>query len=76
MPTYEYKCEDCEHVQEEFHAMSGPNYEITCNKCNSKNIKKILSTFYAMFEGPGWETNDNRGIAKTQSGDTIDSGGM
>lgn len=74
MPIYEYRCEDCEHLQDELHPMNGPDYEITCNKCESKNMKKEISSCYAKFEGPGWDTNDNRGIAKTEFGGTIDSG--
>lgn len=43
MPTYSYKCEECEHEQDEFHPMSGPNYEIHCEKCNSTKMQKQLS---------------------------------
>ena len=73
MPTYDYKCHECQHVQEEIHPMSGPNYEVICKKCGSKKMVKQISIFYAMFEGPGWDTNDNRGIAKTNSGSIMDS---
>lgn len=73
MATYDYKCSDCGNVQEEIHAMSGPSVPIVCKKCQSKNMVKQIGKPYAIFEGPGWDTNDNRGIAKTEFGGTIDS---
>jgi putative FmdB family regulatory protein len=62
MPLYNYKCEDCNHVQEELHPMRGPNYEVTCKKCGSKNVRKEIGSPYVQFKGPGWDTNENRGI--------------
>lgn len=44
MPIYIYQCEDCESTQEELHPMSGANYKITCNECNSKKMKKVPTT--------------------------------
>jgi putative FmdB family regulatory protein len=43
MPTYGYQCEDCDHEQDEFHPMDGPDYEIRCKKCGSTNMKKQIS---------------------------------
>lgn len=74
MAIYDYKCGDCGHVQEEWHPMSGPQSPIKCESCQSENMTKQMGTPYAMFEGPGWDTNDNRGIAKTEFGGTMDSG--
>jgi putative FmdB family regulatory protein len=62
MPTYDYKCSDCGHVQEELHPMMGPNYVIHCKKCESKNMVKQIGSPYAQFKGPDWDTNKNRGI--------------
>jgi len=73
MATYDYKCDDCNNVQEEIHPMAGPTYDIVCKNCESKNMSKQIGKPYSIFEGPGWETNDNRGIAKTEFGGTIDS---
>jgi putative FmdB family regulatory protein len=62
MANYDYQCEDCENIQEELHPMTGPNYEIVCKECGSKNMQKQLGTPYAQFKGEGWDTNQNRGI--------------
>lgn len=42
-PMYDYQCEECENIQEELHSMSGPDYDIKCEKCGSKNIKRLIS---------------------------------
>jgi putative FmdB family regulatory protein len=63
MPHYNYSCMNCEEIQEEFHPMSGPSYEITCKKCGSKNMAKTFENSESappIFKGEGWETNDGR----------------
>jgi putative FmdB family regulatory protein len=44
MPIYEYKCSGC---GENFEKLVFGNQEITCPKCNSKEIKKKFSVFSA-----------------------------
>ena len=41
---YEYKCEECQNVQEVWHKMAEKNTE-PCNKCNASvdKMKKIMS---------------------------------
>ncbi len=61
MPTYDYKCNKCEHIQEEVHPMCGPSETISCDKCGNKNMDKVITAPYAKFVGD-WQTNDVRGI--------------
>jgi len=42
MPTYDYKCEDCENVQEVVHRMS-ESPKVVCEKCKSKKMFKMIS---------------------------------
>jgi len=57
---YDYKCVDCENIQEEEHGMN-ESPVIKCNKCGSNNIKKIISGGTGViFKGGGWMTNDLR----------------
>lgn len=47
MPLYEYECQDC---KEKFTALiRNPEDEniLTCSKCASKRIKRLLSTFFS-----------------------------
>ena len=61
MPTYDYKCEKCEHVQEEVHPMNGPYETIVCVKCKHAKMEKVIGAPYAQFVGD-WQTNDVRKI--------------
>lgn len=41
MPTYNYECEKCGNVQEEFHGMM-ESPKIKCTKCKSTKTKKAV----------------------------------
>ena len=43
MPLFVYQCQDCQHQQEVL--VRSENQEIKCEKCGSKNLKKLLTTF-------------------------------
>ena len=45
MPTYDYKCNACEHAFESFHTMSEDNTpdKKSCPKCKEKQITKTVS---------------------------------
>ena len=50
MPTYNYICEKCENIQEEYHMMS-EDPKIKCNKCGStKTHKEITNCAVSMGE--------------------------
>ena len=56
MPTYDYHCDKCGNIQEEFHPMNATP-EITC-LCGEK-MKKIFSpptTF--ILKGDGWPSKE------------------
>jgi putative FmdB family regulatory protein len=73
MPRYDYSCLKCKHIQEISHPMSGPTQTLSCEKCNSSKLEKIISSPYVRFDGPGWQTNDSRGIAKPNGAPDMDS---
>lgn len=41
MPTYQYKCKDCEVLFDAFHSVMGSCSE--CKECNGVNVQKIPS---------------------------------
>jgi len=47
MPIFEYQCKDCNAKYDVLHKSSVNIEEVTCPKCNSKNNKKLLSSFSA-----------------------------
>ena len=59
MPTYDYKCPVCDHVQEEFHSMS-KNPKIRCAECSSVMEKQIGAGGGVIFRGPGFYHTDYR----------------
>lgn len=61
MPTYDYKCSDCENIQEEIHPMSGPDKTIVCSLCGKHNMQKMVAAPYTKFIGD-WQTNEVRKI--------------
>src|SRR5579883_1620813 len=60
MPTYEYKCEGCDHHFEEFQSMSEPALE-KCPKCKKKKLRRLFGTGAAfLFKGSGFYETDYR----------------
>ena len=54
MPLYEYKCEECNHLFEEYHSMDDRNIPLNelCPKCGNKDsVFKLCSN--AGFVDPG-----------------------
>jgi len=47
MPIFEYKCKQCNSKFEILHKSSLNQEEVSCPKCNSKENKKLLSSFSA-----------------------------
>ena len=47
MPIFEYQCEECKTRFDVLHKSSLHLEEVSCPKCNSKQNKKLLSTFSA-----------------------------
>jgi putative FmdB family regulatory protein len=45
MPIYEFKCKECENLQEELCFNKGDIENIVCRSCGSKNVEKQLSVY-------------------------------
>jgi len=57
MPTYDYECNECKNVQEEFHAMT-QTPKFACKKCGGKTTKIISEGAGIAFHGTGFYTTD------------------
>ncbi|MEJ5186549.1 MAG: FmdB family zinc ribbon protein [Candidatus Geothermincolales bacterium] len=55
MPTYEYKCLECEHVFEEFHSASETREE--CPRCGGR-LRRLFHPVGVIFKGSGFYTTD------------------
>ncbi|MBN2543341.1 zinc ribbon domain-containing protein [bacterium] len=65
MPTYEFKCLDCENKFEVFTSISRKD-QSKCPKCGSSNLKQLLSCFYV--------SGSEKGSSSTSSCNTCTSG--
>ena len=86
MPTYDYRCEKCDKVFEEFHGMT-EDPKVLCPDCGGEAKKMIGGGLGVIFKGSGFYVTDNKGAAKsaapgkteskkenTSSSDSKDSG--
>ena len=68
---YEFRCEDCAHIQELWMKMSDPPPE-SCPKCGGHKLEKIISSTSFALKGSGWYTTDYK---KSSSGESGSGGG-
>jgi len=72
MPTYDYKCLDCDYTFEEFQKMTDEPLAV-CPKCNGKLKRLIGAGIAPIFKGSGFYQTDyknngnNKSAAKTES---------
>jgi putative FmdB family regulatory protein len=60
MPTYEYRCDACEHDFEEFQAMTDKPLK-KCPKCGKPKLRRLFGTGAAvLFKGSGFYQTDYR----------------
>lgn len=58
MPTYEYRCEACNHKFEAFQSMSAKPVSV-CPKCKKRRVKKLISKGGGLiFKGSGFYLTD------------------
>ncbi len=72
MPTYDYKCEECDHLFEAFQSMSAEPLK-DCPKCEGAVKRMIHGGTGLIFKGSGFYLTDYKN--KTQSGGKKASGG-
>lgn len=59
MPTYQYKCDDCNYEFEEFQKISDPAIEI-CPECEGKTRRIISGGAGFLLKGSGFYATDYR----------------
>ena len=52
MPIYEYRCKDCGQEFPLLQKISATAEEVTCKKCESGNVERLLSTFASTSGSP------------------------
>ena len=60
MPTYEYRCPDCEHAFEQFQSITAKSIR-KCPQCSGNNVKRLIgSGAGVIFKGNGFYQTDYR----------------
>ncbi|HUU26373.1 MAG TPA: zinc ribbon domain-containing protein [archaeon] len=63
MPIYEYECTDCGNRFEILQRIN-EKPRIFCKKCESKNVRRIMSTGTFIFKGTGFYATDYKDKAR------------
>jgi len=71
MPTYDYKCLDCNYAFEEFQKMTDEPLQV-CPICNGKLKRLIGAGIAPIFKGSGFYQTDYKNSSKAK--DTASSG--
>lgn len=71
MPIYEYECEDCKQIFEEWQ-QGFDDLDLDCKVCGAKCHRLISNTSFVL-KGSGWYVTDYAG--KTPSGGSAGEGG-
>ena len=58
MPIYEFRCNDCQHINEFVMKISEKKPEEGCESCKSHNMSKIISKSNFVLKGTGWYETD------------------
>lgn len=75
MPTYDYRCNACDHEFELFQSMSD-KVKRTCPKCGKRALERLIGTGAALlFKGSGFYETDYRseGYKKAKDADKPES---
>ncbi|MCK5673495.1 MAG: zinc ribbon domain-containing protein [Spirochaetales bacterium] len=66
MPTYDYKCEQCERTFEHFQSMSDDPLTV-CQECDGPLKRLIGGGLGIIFKGSGFYVTDNKSKNSTSS---------
>jgi putative FmdB family regulatory protein len=73
MPIYEYECQACQHLFEEWQKMSDKPITV-CPKCNAEKVEKLISHTSFQLKGGGWY-KDLYASPKASGSSSSDAGG-
>lgn len=57
MPTYDYRCQKCNHVFEKVQRITAPP-QATCPKCNLTECQRLITGGTFHLKGNGWYASD------------------
>lgn len=75
MPTYDYRCTECDYELEAFHAMSAEPLK-TCPECGKDGLKRMIGAGAGLlFKGGGFYQTDYRSDSYKKGAEAAKGGG-
>ena len=71
MPTYQYRCSECNHFFEQFQSFSDDALTV-CPECQGK-LRKVFNAVGVVFKGSGFYRTDSRSSSSSDSGSSSSS---
>lgn len=65
MPTYEYRCRECEHEFEKVQRITAPRGAV-CPECDYEDCQRLMSKTSFVLRGTGWHVTDYKGRGSTE----------
>jgi len=65
LPTYQYRCTECDHAFEEFQSFTDDALTV-CPVCGGR-LRKVFNAVGVVFKGSGFYRNDSRGATSSTS---------
>ena len=65
MPTYQYRCTECDHAFEQFQSFTDDALTV-CPVCGGR-LRKVFNAVGVVFKGSGFYRTDSRDKPKTES---------
>ncbi|MET4703354.1 FmdB family zinc ribbon protein [Frigoribacterium sp. UYMn621] len=73
MPTYSYRCANCDYAFDQYQAFTDDSLTV-CPNCGQSQLRKVFNSIGVSFTGSGFYRNDSRAEnSKTASGSSSSS---
>jgi putative FmdB family regulatory protein len=66
VPTYQYRCTDCDHAFEQFQSFTDDALTV-CPECGGR-LRKLFNAVGVVFKGSGFYRTDSRGTSSSSEG--------
>jgi putative FmdB family regulatory protein len=66
VPTYSYRCANCDHAFDQYQAFTDDSLSV-CPNCHEPQLRKVFNSIGVTFNGTGFYRNDARADAKSAS---------
>jgi putative FmdB family regulatory protein len=71
LPTYQYRCTECDHAFEQFQSFTDDALTV-CPVCSGR-LRKVFNAVGVVFKGSGFYRNDSRGKDASSGGESSGS---